>query len=123
MPYRGFVEVREVMDRAINSGVALLVDALLAKQSERRASVRIAWTPSEAALLNLLRERGYDRITVERAPLGQMVLVHARHECGSWGTSEVNEIRVLMASDAHAVARVWIDALDDLRCYCVRRRG
>ena len=117
--YRGFVEVREVVDRAINDSVIAMVNAAVRQRdsanyrpSSRFSTIDIG--SIEYVFLQALKARGFVKVTWRTSALELTTEIAALHRCKSVCVVSVDEIGLTL--DPVDAMR---DALDRIACYCV----
>lgn len=121
-PYRGFVEVRELVDNTISDAVSTLVSAIEAQRlaTERPTPKHRGYGPDYLSPLQTiftrdLKARGYTAIRVMRMELDRAIEVRAKHRCGSLQSVPIVE----SALEYGDQMKVICQALDSFACYCV----
>ena len=117
-PYRGFVVVREVMDRAITSGIAALVSAMEAAHRPREPRRSSVLDGADDVLRAVLAPRGFVAVEVSKDPLDRVTIIRARHRCRSIAVGRIDEHDLLVCDTGEAVDMV-ARTLDGMGCYCV----
>lgn len=119
-PFRGYVPIAdELLAAAREIGRAVIDEAFhRARPGEPIAKP----LPTDSVLLSVIKDRGFVELRATRSALWPEINIAARCACGSLASTTIDEFRFLVAADRWAAARVWTDALDELRCCCVKRK-